>query len=312
MDFFIFASLLATGLILLIKGADLFIDNISDLGKKIGLSDMFLGITIVALGTSIPEVFVSISSVINLKPEIAIGNAIGSNIANLGIVFGFTCFLITRSIITLNLRDIFLLFLTSLLAGYVLFDYKISISDSILMIGLFVLFTLHLIRQKPQKNLVTSISKSTLQLVLFSLLSLILLLIGSELTVAYGSKLASLIGISDVVVGLTMVAIGTSLPELATSYSALKQKKGNLVIGNIIGSNILNIVLVFPIIGLSIVRVFESTILVRDYFMMAVLTAIFITYLSLGDFQNSFKKKTAPLMGIFLLGFTFYYFYQLF
>ena len=312
MDFFIFASLLATGLILLIKGADLFIDNISDLGKKIGLSDMFLGITIVALGTSIPEVFVSISSVLNLKPEIAIGNSIGSNIANLGIVFGFTCFLITRSIITLNLRDIFLLFLTSLLAGYVLFDYKISISDSILMIGLFVLFTLHLMRQKPQKNLVTSISKSTLQLVLFSLLSLILLLIGSELTVAYGSKLASLIGISDVVVGLTMVAIGTSLPELATSYSALKQKKGNLVIGNIIGSNILNIVLVFPIIGLSIVRVFESTILMRDYFMMAVLTAIFITYLSLGDFQNSFKKKTAPLMGIFLLGFTFYYFYQLF
>lgn len=312
MDFFIFASLLTTGLILLIKGADLFIDNISDLGKKIGLSDMFLGITIVALGTSIPEVFVSISSVINLKPEIAIGNSIGSNIANLGIVFGFTCFLITRSIITLNLRDIFLLFLTSLLAGYVLFDYKISISDSILMIGLFVLFTLHLMRQKPQKNLVTSISKSTLQLVLFSLLSLILLLIGSELTVAYGSKLASLIGISDVVVGLTMVAIGTSLPELATSYSALKQKKGNLVIGNIIGSNILNIVLVFPIIGLSIVRVFESTILVRDYFMMAVLTAIFITYLSLGDFQNSFKKKTAHLMGIFLLGFTFYYFYQLF
>ena len=312
MDFFIFASLLATGLILLIKGADLFIDNISDLGKKIGLSDMFLGITIVALGTSIPEVFVSISSVINLKPEIAIGNSIGSNIANLGIVFGFTCFLITRSIITLNLRDIFLLFLTSLLAGYVLFDYKISISDSILMIGLFALFTLHLMRQKPQKNLVTSISKSTLQLALFSLLSLVLLLIGSELTVAYGSKLASLIGISDVVVGLTMVAIGTSLPELATSYSALKQKKGNLVIGNIIGSNILNIVLVFPIIGLSIVRVFESTILVRDYFMMAVLTAIFITYLSLGDFQNSFKKKTAPLMGIFLLGFTFYYFYQLF
>ena len=312
MDFFIFAFLLTTGLILLIKGADLFIDNISDLGKKIGLSDMFLGITIVALGTSIPEVFVSISSVINLKPEIAIGNSIGSNIANLGIVFGFTCFLITRSIITLNLRDIFLLFLTSLLAGYVLFDYKISISDSILMIGLFVLFTLHLMRQKPQKNLVTSISKSTLQLVLFSLLSLILLLIGSELTVAYGSKLASLIGISDVVVGLTMVAIGTSLPELATSYSALKQKKGNLVIGNIIGSNILNIVLVFPIIGLSIVRVFDSTILMRDYFMMAVLTAIFITYLSLGDFQNSFKKKTAPLMGIFLLGFTFYYFYQLF
>ena len=87
MEFLLPASFLSFGLILLVKGADLFIDNISDLGKKIGLSDMFLGITVVALGTSIPEVFVSISSVVNLKPEIAMGNSIGSNIANLGIVF---------------------------------------------------------------------------------------------------------------------------------------------------------------------------------------------------------------------------------
>jgi len=312
MEFLLPASFLSIGLILLVKGADLFIDNISDLGKKIGLSDMFLGITIVALGTSIPEVFVSISSVVNLKPEIAMGNSIGSNIANLGIVFGFTCFFISKSSITLNLRDIFLLFLTTLLAGYVLFDYKISSSDSFLMIGLFILFLLHLIRQKPQEELVTQVTKSAFSLTSFSFLSLVLLLIGSELTVNYGSKLASLIGISDTVVGLTMVAIGTSLPELATSFSALKQKKGNLVIGNIVGSNILNIVLVFPIIGLSFVKVFEANILTRDYLMMAILTAIFITYLSLGTFESSFKRKTAPLMAALLLIFTIYYFYQLF
>ena len=312
MEFLLPASFLSIGLILLVKGADLFIDNISDLGKKIGLSDMFLGITVVALGTSIPEVFVSISSVVNLKPEIAMGNSIGSNIANLGIVFGFACFFISKSSITLNLRDIFLLFLTTLLAGYVLFDYKISSSDSILMIGLFILFLLHLMRQKPQEELVTPVMKSTFSLTSFSFLSLVLLLIGSELTVNYGSKLASLIGISDTVVGLTMVAIGTSLPELATSFSALKQKKGNLVIGNIVGSNILNIVLVFPIIGLSFVKVFEANILTRDYLMMAILTAIFITYLSLGTFESSFKRKTAPLMAALLLIFTIYYFYQLF
>jgi len=312
MEFLLPASFLSIGLILLVKGADLFIDNISDLGKKIGLSDMFLGITVVALGTSIPEVFVSISSVVNLKPEIAMGNSIGSNIANLGIVFGFACFFISKSSITLNLRDIFLLFLTTLLAGYVLFDYKISSSDSILMIGLFILFLLHLIRQKPQEELVTPVTKSAFSLTSFSFLSLVLLLIGSELTVNYGSKLASLIGISDTVVGLTMVAIGTSLPELATSFSALKQKKGNLVIGNIVGSNILNIVLVFPIIGLSFVKVFEANILTRDYLMMAILTAIFITYLSLGTFESLFKRKTAPLMAALLLIFTIYYFYQLF
>ena len=312
MEFLLPASFLSIGLILLVKGADLFIDNISDLGKKIGLSDMFLGITVVALGTSIPEVFVSISSVVNLKPEIAMGNSIGSNIANLGIVFGFACFFISKSSITLNLRDIFLLFLTTLLAGYVLIDNKISSSDSILMIGLFILFLLHLMRQKPQEELVTPVTKSTFSLTSFSFLSLVLLLIGSELTVNYGSKLASLIGISDTVVGLTMVAIGTSLPELATSFSALKQKKGNLVIGNIVGSNILNIVLVFPIIGLSFVKVFEANILTRDYLMMAILTAIFITYLSLGTFESSFKRKTAPLMAALLLIFTIYYFYQLF
>ena len=312
MEFLLPALFLFIGLILLVKGADLFIDNISNLGKKIGLSDMFLGITVVALGTSIPEVFVSISSVVNLKPEIAMGNSIGSNIANLGIVFGFTCFFISKSSITLNLRDIFLLFLTTLLAGYVLFDYKISSSDSILMIGLFILFVLHLMRQKPQEELATPISKSTFSLILFSTLSLILLLLGSELTVNYGSRLASLIGISDTIVGLTMVAIGTSLPELATSFSALKQKKGNLVIGNIVGSNILNVVLVFPIIGLSIVKVFEADILTRDYLMMAILTAIFITYLSLGTFESTFKRKTAPVMGAFLLCLTMYYFYRLF
>ena len=261
MEFLLPSLLLILGLIFLVKGADIFITNVSKLGKKLGVNDKLLGITVVALGTSIPEVFVSISSVINLKPEIAIGNSLGSNIANIGIVFGFSCFFIARSEISLNLRDIFLLILTSLIAGYVLFDYKISVSDSILMIGLFLLFLMHLLRQKPQEINSSSDSNNTLWLIFLSLSSLVFLLIGSELTVKYGSSIASLIGISDVVIGLTMVAIGTSLPELATSFVALKQKKGNLVIGNIVGSNILNIVLVFPIIGMSLSRIFGSEIL---------------------------------------------------
>ena len=288
MEFLLPSLLLILGLIFLVKGADIFITNVSKLGKKLGVNDMLLGITVVALGTSIPEVFVSISSVINLKPEIAIGNSLGSNIANIGIVFGFSCFFIARSEISLNLRDIFLLILTSLIAGYVLFDYKISVSDSILMIGLFLLFLMHLLRQKPQEITSSSDAKNTLWLIFLSLSSLVFLLIGSELTVKYGSSIASLIGISDVVIGLTMVAIGTSLPELATSFVALKQKKGNLVIGNIVGSNILNIVLVFPIIGMSLSKIFGSEILTRDFLMMSILTAIFVTYLSLGSFENRF------------------------
>jgi cation:H+ antiporter len=312
MEFLLPSLLLILGLIFLVKGADIFITNVSKLGKKLGVNDMLLGITVVALGTSIPEVFVSISSVINLKPEIAIGNSLGSNIANIGIVFGFSCFFIARSEISLNLRDIFLLILTSLIAGYVLFDYKISVSDSILMIGLFLLFLMHLLRQKPQEITSSSDSENTLWLIFLSLSSLGFLLIGSELTVKYGSSIASLIGISDVVIGLTMVAIGTSLPELATSFVALKQKKGNLVIGNIVGSNILNIVLVFPIIGMSLSKIFGSEILTRDFLMMSILTAIFVTYLSLGSFENRFKKLTAPIVGMSLICYTLYYFFSLF
>ena len=312
MEFLLPSLLLILGLIFLVKGADIFITNVSKLGKKLGVNDMLLGITIVALGTSIPEVFVSISSVINAKPEIAIGNSLGSNIANIGIVFGFSCFFIAKSEISLNLRDIFLLVLTSLIAGYVLFDYKISVSDSILMIGLFLLFLMHLLRQKPQEITSSSDSKNTLWLIFLSLSSLGFLLIGSELTVKYGSSIASLIGISDVVIGLTVVAIGTSLPELATSFVALKQKKGNLVIGNIVGSNILNIVLVFPIIGMSLTKIFGSEILTRDFLMMSILTAIFVTYLSLGSFENRFKKLSAPIVGIGLICYTLYYFFSLF
>ena len=312
MEFLLPSLLLILGLIFLVKGADIFITNVSKLGKKLGVNDMLLGITVVALGTSIPEVFVSISSVINLKPEIAIGNSLGSNIANIGIVFGFSCFFIARSEISLNLRDIFLLILTSLIAGYVLFDYKISVSDSILMIGLFLLFLMHLLRQKPQEINSSSDSNNTLWLIFLSLSSLVFLLIGSELTVKYGSSIASLIGISDVVIGLTMVAIGTSLPELATSFVALKQKKGNLVIGNIVGSNILNIVLVFPIIGMSLSKIFGSEILTRDFLMMSILTAIFVTYLCLGSFENRFKKLSAPIVGISLICYTLDYFFSLF
>ena len=180
------------------------------------------------------------------------------------------------------------------------------------MIGLFLLFLMHLLRQKPQEINSSSDSNNTLWLIFLSLSSLVFLLIGSELTVKYGSSIASLIGISDVVIGLTMVAIGTSLPELATSFVALKQKKGNLVIGNIVGSNILNIVLVFPIIGMSLSKIFGSEILTRDFLMMSILTAIFVTYLSLGSFENRFKKLSAPIVGISLICYTLYYFFSLF
>ena len=131
---------LLAGLTFLVIGAELFVSNTSKLGSKLGLSDMFLGITIIALGTSIPEVFVTISSILNNTPEIAVGNSIGSNIANIGLIFGVSCFFLSKSSLDINLRDIFLLILSVLLTGYILFDYKISKPESIILIAFFILF----------------------------------------------------------------------------------------------------------------------------------------------------------------------------
>lgn len=298
--------ILITGLSLLVLGAEYFVSNTAKLGAKLKLNDMFLGITIVALGTSIPEVFVSISSILNDSPELAVGNSIGSNIANIGLIFGVSCFFLSKSILDINLRDIFLLILSVLISGYVIFDFSISKSDSFILVCFLVLFILHLLRQKSEEmkeEEENGIGKN----IFFILLSLIILLSGSELTVNGGKNLAIALGVSNTVIGLTLVAIGTSLPELAASFSALRRKKGNMVIGNIIGSNILNLVLIFPIIGFATTVLLDSKIFERDFLLMSLFTAIFVIFITFGENQNRIKKLIYPFLGIGLIAWTFYY-----
>ncbi len=298
--------ILISGLGLLVLGAEYFVSNTSKLGAKLKLNDMFLGITVVALGTSIPEVFVSISSIINDSPELAVGNSIGSNIANIGLIFGISCFFLSKSVLDINLRDIFLLILSVLISGYVIFDFSISKSDSFILVCFLILFILHLLRQKssdennPEED---GIGKN----IFFILLSLLILLSGSELTVNGGKNLALAFGVSNTVIGLTLVAIGTSLPELAASFSALKRKKGNMVIGNIIGSNILNLVLIFPIIGFATKVILDSKIFERDFLLLSLFTAIFVIFITFGENQNRIKKLIYPFLGLGLVIWTFYY-----
>ena len=298
--------ILISGLGLLVLGAEYFVSNTSKLGAKLKLNDMLLGITVVALGTSIPEVFVSISSIINDSPELAVGNSIGSNIANIGLIFGISCFFLSKSVLDINLRDIFLLILSVLISGYVIFDFSISKSDSFILVCFLILFILHLLRQKssdennPEED---GIGKN----IFFILLSLLILLSGSELTVNGGKNLALAFGVSNTVIGLTLVAIGTSLPELAASFSALKRKKGNMVIGNIIGSNILNLVLIFPIIGFATKVILDSKIFERDFLLMSLFTAIFVIFITFGENQNRIKKLIYPFLGLGLVIWTFYY-----
>ena len=296
----LFASLIfLIGLGILFSGAEVFIHYSSQLGSKLGISDVVIGITLVALGTSIPEIFVSISSIINDAPAIALGNSIGSNISNIAIIYGISLFWLSSKTLDISLRNIFILILSVLIAGWALYDLTISIGDSIVFIALFILFVLNLFREKPEeaeenKRKDESLSKvSTLIIV-----SLILLSVGSELTVRGAVDLATGLGIPDAVIGLTMVAIGTSLPELAATISALRRNKGNMVVGNIVGSNILNIVLIFPIIGIGSSMFFDQEIFSRDFMVMSIFTATFILLVTIGKQSGGLKKVLYPVFGI--------------
>ena len=303
MELLIATIVFIVGLGILISGAEIFIHHSSQLGSKLGISDVVIGITLVALGTSIPEIFVSISSILNNAPAIALGNSIGSNISNIAIIYGLSLFWLSSINLNISLRNIFILILSVLIAGWSLYDLTISVGDSVVFIALFILFVLNLFREKPEEDK-ENIHKNTslTKLSILILLSLIFLGVGSELTVRGGVDLATSLGIPDAVIGLTMVAIGTSLPELAASISALRRSKGNMVVGNIVGSNILNVVLIFPIIGLGSKSFYDQEIFNRDFMVMSALTAVFILLVSIGRSEGSFKKYLYPFFaaGMFI------------
>ena len=299
MELLIATIVFIVGLGILISGAEIFIHHSSQLGSKLGISDVVIGITLVALGTSIPEIFVSISSILNNAPAIALGNSIGSNISNIAIIYGLSLFWLSSINLNMSLRNIFILILSVLIAGWSLYDLTISVGDSVVFIALFILFVLNLFREKPEEDK-ENIHKNTslTKLSILILLSLIFLGVGSELTVRGGVDLATSLGIPDAVIGLTMVAIGTSLPELAASISALRRSKGNMVVGNIVGSNILNVVLIFPIIGLGSKSFYDQEIFNRDFMVMSALTAVFILLVSIGRSEGSFKKYLYPVFAV--------------
>ena len=299
MELFYATLIFLIGLGVLISGAEIFIHHSAQLGAKLGISDVIIGITLVALGTSIPEIFVSVSSIINDAPALALGNSIGSNISNIAIIYGLSLFWLASKTLNISLRNIFILILSVLIAGWALYDLTISVADSIVFIALFILFVLNLFREKPDEvpeN--THKDESFTKVSLLILLSLILLAVGSELTVRGGVDLAIGLGIPDAVIGLTMIAIGTSLPELAASVSALRRSKGNMVVGNIVGSNILNIVLIFPIIGIGSTAVFDQEIFTRDFMVMSALTAAFILLVTVGRGEGSLKKVLYPVFAV--------------
>ena len=277
MDFLINFLGLVASLAILIWGADKFVDNSSLIAKKIGVSELTIGLTIVALGTSAPEIFVGISSVLNNSESIAMGAVVGSNISNIALIFGVSCIGISFLPKKTPMIQLMPFLVSALILGYVLIDLNVSKFDGILLLLSFFYFLYVINANKNSQTLIDEQQdKNNLITFIFLIIGLISLIFGSRYAVIYAEKIAILLNISELIIGLTIIAIGTSLPELAATISAVLKKKTDMVVGNVIGSNVLNITLVVPIIGFFSNVQLDQVLLSRDYTTMISATIIFI------------------------------------
>ena len=289
--------LLLVGFVMLIKGADVFVDNSSSLAKRFHIPSIVVGLTIVAMGTSAPELSVSVTSALAGMNDMSIANVVGSNIFNLLVVLGAST-LVNKLKIT-NYSDIFVMFAVALTFLLVSLDGALSVLDGVLLLTIFIVYIGCLIYKAMKNN--NKVEEQTKQKPIYITIALILMGLfaivwGGNLVVDSASIIAQQLGMSENLIGLTIVAIGTSLPELVTSLVATKKGELEIAIGNVVGSNIFNMLL---IIGLSSVinpMVVSSFALMDILFVsMSMLFFIKITFKS----RNLNKIKGIPMIMIY-------------
>ena len=303
---FLNISLLVLSIITLVFGSERFVESSSKIAKKLGISDLVVGLTIIALGTSAPEIFVAISSVVNSVESIAIGTIVGSNITNIALIFGVSCFAINQIQNRFSLESLVPFLLSFILFIFSLRDLKFSLLESLGFIAIFSYFLIILFKERSSSVYVVSESVNIVRNAFTLIFGLVLLIVGSNFTVIYAEKLAVSIGISEVIIGLTILALGTSLPELAATLSAIFKGKNQMVIGNIIGSNILNLVIIVPIIGIFSSTLMPIELWERDSTPLIILTIVFaVIMLFLSRAQM--PKFIGTLFGLGLLSFYILY-----
>ena len=279
----LYSAVIAAGLVVLVWSADRFVDGASAIADRAGLSPMLIGLTIVSVGTSAPEILISIMSALANSGELAVGNALGSNIANIGLVLGATLVItdigLRQSTIFIDLP---LLVIVVLITWGLLSDYQLSLGDSLILLALLVLFFLRIFRQAriaDSNGQTQDIPAMGMARAWASFLGGLLLLIGSSRVLVWSaSNIALSLGVSELVIGLTIVAVGTSLPELAASIASALKGQADMAIGAIVGSNMFNILLVLAIPGLWGDLSLPSAVVGRD--MVAVFLTSFVLALA--------------------------------
>lgn len=267
MDIALQLLLLALGFAMLVKGADWFVDGACGIAEKFHIPQLIIGLTIVAMGTSAPEAAISITAAIKGSADITIGNIVGSNILNILIILGISAAITSLAVAKQTIRvDIpFLLGITVLLL-ILGADGIISLVDGIIMLVLFAAYLFYLVlhaKKHPEDaDDVKSKHWPLWKSLLATVLGLGIVILGSNISVDAATKLARIFGMSEKLIGLTIVALGTSLPELVTSVTAAIKGNADIAIGNIVGSNIFNILFVVGLSSLIIPVPFASSFLI--------------------------------------------------
>ncbi|MCI6996121.1 MAG: calcium/sodium antiporter [Eubacterium sp.] len=254
--------LLAVGFVMLVKGADAFVEGAAGIAEKFGIPQLVIGLTIVAMGTSAPEAAVSITASLKGNAAITIGNVVGSNILNVLVILGITSVIVSVAVArsTVRIEIPYMLVITLLLLVLGFSGNEIVFWEGVILWAAFLLYLGYLFYMaKKNRQVEEETEKKPLwKLLLYTVLGLVFVVWGSDVTVDAATAIAKAVGMSERFIGLTIVALGTSLPELFTSVSAALKGKADIAIGNIVGSNIFNILFVVGTTALITPVVFES------------------------------------------------------
>ena len=284
--------LLIVGFILLIKGSDFFVDGSSNIASILKIPTLIVGLTIVAFGTSAPEAAVSITSSLSGNNALAVSNVIGSNLFNMMLIIGLCALLrelkIGRDVLNKDLP--FLVVITAILSGFIIIGWSISRVEGIILFLLIIGYVSYLVysaKNTKEAQIVEKPKMGLLRSIIYIIGGMAGIIIGADFVVDSASYIAMAFGMSETLVGLTIVAIGTSLPELVTSLTALKKEENQLIIGNVIGSNIFNILFVLGASSIISPITINPNMIVDIALMLGVTILFFI----FGKTHNKYDKK---------------------
>lgn len=295
------------GFVALVWSADQFVTGAAATASYLGMSRLMIGLTVVAFGTSAPEIFVSIDASMHGAGDMAVGNALGSNLANVGMVLSITALIIAIPIpAALMRRELPLLAGITLLAGFVLYDQQLDALDGVLLLASLIAAGVISVRSQRAEVAAGSvlaegcddprdedISKGRAWFLL--LVGLVVLIASSRILVWGAQEAALLLGVSELIIGLTLLAVGTSLPELAASVACALKGKVEIALGNVVGSNIFNLAAVLAIPGLLGQVQLEETIMSRDYLYMGGITLCLLIIVGVDAIRTKQQGHSLPM-----------------